>query len=57
MATNTKYRNYEVIVEEMKPLANLIKLGEMEFDAILGMDGYPLVLYMWIVGEKVSFLK
>jgi len=38
VATGTKYRNYEVIIGKKKTLKNLIKLGEMEFDAILGID-------------------
>ena len=32
------YVNYEVMIGEMKTSTDLIKLGEMEFDTILGMD-------------------
>jgi len=35
---NTKYVNCEVMIGEMETSIDLIKLGEMEFDAILGMD-------------------
>ena len=35
---STRYVNCEVMIEEMKTSINLIKLGEMEFDAILGMN-------------------
>ena len=38
LIANTRYVNYEVIIGEMKTSIDLIKLGEMEFDAILGMD-------------------
>ena len=36
--TSTKYVNCEVMIGEMETTINLIKLGEMEFDVILGMD-------------------
>ena len=35
---STKYVNCEVMIGEMKISIDLIKLGEMEFDAILEMD-------------------
>ena len=35
---STKYVNYEVMIGEMETSIDLIKLGEMKFDAILGMD-------------------
>jgi len=35
---STKYVNCEVMIGEMETSIDLIKLGEMEFDAILGMD-------------------
>ena len=36
--SSTKYVNYEVMIGEIETSIDLIKLGEMEFDAILGMD-------------------
>ena len=38
VTTNEYYKECEIIIGEMKTLADLIKLGEMEFDIILGMD-------------------
>jgi len=35
---STRYVNCEVMIREMKISIDLIKLGEMTFDAILGMD-------------------
>ena len=35
---STRYANCEVMIGEMEISIDLIKLGEMEFDAILGMD-------------------
>ena len=35
---STKSVNYEVMIGEMETSIDLFKLGEMEFDAILGMD-------------------
>ena len=32
------YKGFEITIGEMKTHANLIKLGEMEYDIILGMD-------------------
>jgi len=32
------YKGCEIIIEKMKTQANLIKLGEIEYDLILGMD-------------------
>ena len=36
--SSTRYVNCEVMIGEMKTSIDLIKLGKMEFDAILGMD-------------------
>jgi len=36
--SSTKYVNCEVMIREMETSNDLIKLGEMEFDAILGID-------------------
>ena len=36
--TSTRYRNCEVIIDEIRILIDLIKLEEIEFDVILGMD-------------------
>ena len=38
-----------MIIGETKIFIDLIKLGEMEFDAILGRIGCPLIAHMWIV--------
>ena len=38
MTTSEYYKECEIILGEMKTHADLIKLGEMEFDIILGMD-------------------
>jgi len=38
LIASTRYTNCEVIIGEMKTFVDMIKLGEMEFDAILGMD-------------------
>ena len=35
---STKYVNYEVMIGEVETSIDLIKLDEMEFDAILGMN-------------------
>jgi len=36
--TRTKYANCEVLIGETKIFIDLIKLGEMKFNVILGMD-------------------
>ena len=38
MVARTKYGGCEIIVGGVKTLVDLIKLREMEFDVILGMD-------------------
>ena len=38
MVTSIKYKNCEVVIGKIKTLTNLIKLREIEFDVILGMD-------------------
>ena len=38
MVARTKYGECEIIVGGVKTIIDLIKLGEMEFDIILGMD-------------------
>ena len=38
VTTSEYYKECEIIIGEMKTQADLIKLGEMEFDIILGMD-------------------
>jgi len=38
MVARTKYGECEIIVGGVKTIVNLIKLGEIEFDIILGMD-------------------
>jgi len=38
LTTNVYYKECEIIIKEMKTQTDLIKLGEMEYDFILGMD-------------------
>ena len=38
LTTNVYYKGCEIIIGEMKTQADLIKIGEMEYDLILGMD-------------------
>jgi len=38
MVARTKYGECEITVEGVKTIIDLIKLGEIEFDIILGMD-------------------
>ena len=54
---STKYVNCEVMIGEMETSIDLIKLDEMEFDAILGMTGCLLVVHTWIVIGRGSSLE
>ena len=38
LTTNVYYKGCEIIIGEMKTQADQIKIGEMEYDLILGMD-------------------
>ena len=38
LTTNVYYKGCEIIIRKMKKQADLIKIGEMEYDIILGMD-------------------
>jgi len=38
LTTNVYYKGCEIIIGEIKTQADLIKIGEMEYDLILGMD-------------------
>ena len=38
VVASTKNKNYKVVIGETKTLTDLIKMGEMEFDFILGKD-------------------
>ena len=38
MIFRSRYKDYEVVIGEVKTYINLIRLGEMDFNVILGMD-------------------
>jgi len=38
MVTNMYYKESEVMIGEVKTWVNLVKLGEREYDVILGID-------------------
>ena len=38
MVTNMYYKECEVMIGEVKTWVNLVKLGKMEYDVILGID-------------------
>jgi len=38
MVTNMYYKECEVMIGEVKTWVNLVKLGEMEYNVILGID-------------------
>ena len=38
LTTSVYYKECEIIIAKMRTQANLIKLGEMEYDIILGMN-------------------
>ena len=41
MIPSTRYKDCEVVIGVVKTYINLIRLGKMEFDVILGMDWLP----------------
>ena len=41
MVTNMYYKVCEVMIGEVKTWVNLVKLGKMEYDVILGIDWLP----------------
>jgi len=57
MVTSTKYENCEVIIGETKTLIYLIKLSEMEFDVILGMDWLSAYSAHVNCSEKIIIFK
>jgi len=54
--TSTKYANCEVLIGKTKIFIDLIKLGEMEFDVILGMDRLSAYsVHVYYNGKRVMF--
>jgi len=54
--TSTRYRDSEVIINEIKALADLIKLEKMEFDVILGIDWLSACCaYVDCYGKRIIF--
>ena len=46
------YRNWSVVIYSRRTIANLIELNMIEFDIIVGMDCWLLVMLILIAEER-----